>query len=136
MDELISDFRNLSSGLSNLEEVIHDLESRKVRMADFVRAVFGAPPEEAGVGQTLAVRRIEAIFSRLNRERRATGQREVSESDDFTCSAWSAFQAVQGYLQHDTNRRGSNVTPQSRIFTTLSDSRVARAERAAFELSL
>ena len=73
--------------------------------------------------------RTEAIFKRLQREVTLRGE---TMSSDFNVSGWLAFNAVQGYIQHDTTRKGRNkVSDGSNLILSLSDTKVAHAEQLA-----
>jgi hypothetical protein len=129
MDDLLNDFRSLKEGWTTLTNVIAEMENRKVRMADFVRAVYGEP-EEGASHRTVTThrRRTEKIFRRLRRESLNSGRGDIN--DQFEVSAWMAFNAIQGYVQHDMTRHG-NPSEWSRVLSSLSDPAVVEAERLA-----
>jgi|694.fasta_scaffold00746_67 hypothetical protein len=133
MDELLTAFGTLERGWQNLANVIRDMEARRVRMVDFLNAIYGEPDDREGRSLTIHRNRTEAIFRRLQRERLATGRGDMGS--DFTVSGWEAFNAVQGYVQHDATRRG-NPSEMARIVRAMHDSHVARAERLVLELAV
>ena len=133
MDELISTFGKLSDGWENLVNVAHELETREVRMADFLDQIYGRPTDEqlelsrhqAVRAVTVHQNRTEAIWKRLNRERALTG-RPIMEGDRV--SAWEAYNAIQGYVQHDAQARTGFKDQFSRILRAANDKDVLRAE--------
>jgi hypothetical protein len=50
-------------------------------------------------------------------------------------TGWEAFNAVQGYVQHDSIRRG-RPTEMERIVRALHDGKVAQAERLALTMAV
>jgi hypothetical protein len=133
MDELLSAFGQLEANWSNLTTVIRGMEERRVRMTDFLTAIYGEPSEREGRGLTIHKNRTEAIFRRLQRERLATGRGDIG--NDFVVSGWEAFNAVQGYVQHDATRRG-NPTEMARVIRAMRDQHVAHAERLVYEMAV
>jgi len=133
MDELIAAFGQLESGWQNLAAVVRGMEDRRVRMTDFLTAIYGEPNELEGRSLTLHRKRTEAIFRRLQRERMSTGRADMG--NDFIVSGWEAYNAVQGYVQHDATRRG-NPSEMARVVMALRDHHVAKAERLVHELAV
>lgn len=133
MDELIAAFGTLERGWANLTNVMRGMEARRVRMTDFLTAIYGEPNDREGRSLTIHRNRTEAIFRRLQKERMTTGRGDIGS--DFIVSGWEAYNAVQGYVQHDATRRG-NPSEMSRIVRAMHDSHVARAERLVLELAV
>lgn len=141
MDDLIQTFSQLSAGWENLVEVAAELETREVRMVEFLDQIYGRPSDEqlqlAATGQavrgvTTHKNRTEAIWKRLNRERVRTG-RPTMQGD--TVSAWEAFNAVQGYVQHDAQAKSGFKGEFDRILRAANDTAVNKAERLVLELA-
>jgi hypothetical protein len=132
MDELIQTFGTLRNGWASVAAAVDTLEQRRVNMVEFLRAVYGEPNAETGRGATMHRNRTEAIFNRLYSERMRAGRPELGR--DFTVTAWEAYNAVQGYVQHEATRHGS-ITPMGRIVMASDDAAVLRAERVAFEMA-
>jgi len=133
MDELIATFASLEAGWGNLSLVVQQMQNREVRMVEFLNAIYGEPKNDEGRSVTMHKNRTEAIFRRLVSERMTTGRGPLGS--DFVVSGWEAFNAVQGYTQHDSIRRG-RPTEMERIVRALHDSKVAQAERLALTMSL
>jgi hypothetical protein len=133
MDELLAAFGTLERGWANLANVMRGMEARRVRMTDFLTAIYGEPNDREGRSLTIHRNRTEAIFRRLQRERMTTGRGDIGS--DFIVSGWEAFNAVQGYVQHDATRRG-NPSEMARVVRAMHDSHVARAERLVLELAV
>jgi hypothetical protein len=131
MDELVTTFASLEQTWGNLQAVVQQMASREVRMVEFLNAVYGEPKSDEGRSVTIHRNRTEAIFRRLQNERIRTGRGTMG--NDFVVTAWDAFNAVQGYVQHDATRRG-RPSDMERIISALHDTKVAAAERIALAL--
>lgn len=128
VNELIEDLGALSGSWDTIKAQIEAMKNREVNMAEFMKSIYKEPEADSGRGVTMHKNRTEAIFRRLMRERHVLGRGPVG--DDFTVSAWEAFNAVQGYVQHDAIRRGG---PDSftRMLASVNDSNVRKAEELA-----
>lgn len=141
MDDLIQTFSKLSEGWEHLVEIAHELESREVRMVEFLDQIYGPPSDQqlalAATGQavrgvTTHKNRTEAIWKRLNRERVRTG-RPTMQGD--TVSAWEAFNAIQGYVQHDAQAKDGFKGEFDRILRAANDQAVNKAEKLVLALA-
>jgi hypothetical protein len=133
MDELIATFASLEAGWGNLSLVVQHMQGREVRMVEFLNAIYGEPKSDEGRSVTMHKHRTEAIFRRLSSERMTTGRGPLGS--DFVVTGWEAFNAIQGYTQHDSIRRG-RPTEMERIVRALHDNRVAHAERLALTMAV
>lgn len=133
MDALVSQFATLKESWGNLTDLIDRMEGRQLQMAEFLAAVYGEPKREEGRAATLHKNRTEAIFRRLYNERITTGRPAMGS--DFTVSAWEAFNAVQGYVQHESIRQ-RRPDEMGRVIRSLRDGAVRRAERHAIEMAV
>lgn len=132
MAELIATFGTLRNGWTAVEAAVDTLENRRVNMVEFLRQVYGEPAADTGRGATMHRNRTESIFNRLYSERMRAGRPQLG--GDFTVTAWEAYNAVQGYVQHEATRHGS-VSEMGRIVMASDDAAVQRAERVAFEMA-
>lgn len=128
MDDLIQTFSVLRESWATLGDVIAELQTREVRMAEFLDQIYEQPAEDSKRGKTVHKNRTEAIFRRLSRERFTTGRGTMDSQ--FNVSAWEAYNAVQGYVQHDATRKGS-PSDFARIIQASNDSAVKKAESLA-----
>ena len=133
MDELVTTFASLEQTWGNLATVVQQMASRDVRMVEFLNAIYGEPKNDEGRSVTIHRHRTEAIFRRLQSERVRTGRGSLS--NEFIVSGWEAFQAVQGYVQHDATRKG-RPSEMERIVRALHDNKVAAAERLALTMAV
>jgi hypothetical protein len=124
---MITTFGRLNDGWTNLTDVIAEMESREVVLSEFLVAVYGEPEENSQRSETIHTNRTESIVRRVMRERWQSGRPSIQ---NFRVSAWEAFNAVQGYAQHDASRRGS-VTGFDRVLLASRDQSVQKAERLA-----
>jgi hypothetical protein len=133
MDELVTTFASLEQTWGNLTTVVQQMASREVRMVEFLNAIYGEPKSDEGRSVTIHRNRTEQIFRRLQSERVRTGRGTMGS--DFTVTGWEAFQAVQGYVQHDATRKG-RPSEMERIVRALHDTKVAAAERLALTMAV
>lgn len=140
MDSLIATFGQLRDSWGSLTDVIDRLESREVRMVDFLDQIYGRPTDEqlalANTGQavravTVHQNRTEAIWNRLNRERNLTGRPQLTD----TVSAWEAYNAIQGYVQHDAQAKAGFKGEFDRILRASRDASVRKAESLVLDLA-
>ena len=140
MHELIATFNTLKDSWGNLTNIIQRLESTDVRMTDFLNEIYGQPTAEqlalAATGQAVRAvtthqNRTEAIWKRLNRERNLTGRPQLTN----TVSAWEAYNAVQGFVQHDAQAKEGFKGEFDRILRASNSKEVRAAEKLALELS-
>ncbi len=134
MNDLIDTFSVLKNSWADLSTVIQAMENRRVSLVDFLDTVYGQPNPDSQRAVTQHKNRTEAIFKRLAREQLQTGRQPMNASDRFTVSVWEAYNAVQGYVQHDARRNGS-IDTASRIILAMNDQAVQAAERHALELA-
>ena len=139
MDSLIATFNSLKESWGSLTDVISRLESREVRMVDFLDQIYGRPTDEqlalAFRGQavravTVHQNRTEAIWNRLKRERDETGRPQLND----TVSAWEAYNAIQGYVQHDAQAKKGFKGEFDRILRASRDPAVRLAEKFVLDL--
>ena len=140
MNELIATFNTLKDSWGNLTNIIQRLESTDVRMTDFLNEIYGQPTAEqlalAATGQAVRAvtthqNRTEAIWKRLNRERNLTGRPQLTN----TVSAWEAYNAVQGFVQHDAQAKEGFKGEFDSILRASNSKEVRAAEKLALELS-
>jgi len=124
MNDLIETFSVLKNSWATLTDVIHNMEATQVNLKNFLRDMYGEPSDSKR-GRTMHENRTEAIMRRVLRERLNSGRPEMT--DNWLVSAWEAYNAVQGYVQHDAIRHGS-VNDMGRIVKASHDPSVKRAE--------
>jgi len=134
MDSLIQTFNTLKDGWKSLTDVITNLQSRDVQMVDFLNAIYPQPAEDASKrAATVHRERTESIFRRLQKERFATGRPAIGT--DLKVSAWEAYNAVQGFVQHDAQSKTGFKSDFDRILRASRDANVKQAERLALGLA-
>jgi hypothetical protein len=74
---------------------------------------------------------METIMDRVVRERAATGRDAFQVGSPKIVSAWEAFNAVQGYVQHDAQSKKGFDSDFARILRAASDTHVHAAESLA-----
>tara|TARA_R110002167_G_scaffold17698_1_gene67279 strand:+ start:1919 stop:2812 length:894 start_codon:yes stop_codon:yes gene_type:complete len=129
LDDLIGDMRGLSEGWDNLTNVIQRMETRDVNLAKFLADVYGEPEKDSKRSASVHRNRGEAIYNRIYSERIATGRPNLAGRDPHV-SAWEAYNAVQGYAQHDASRK-RKPSHFDRMLLGLNDRYVSIAETLA-----
>ena len=129
MDELIATFNTLKNSWSNLTDVVQDMQSREVVLSDFLNELYPQPEQAEGRAVTVHRNRTEAIVRRVMRERLTTNRPTMGH--DFRISAWEAYNAVQGYVQHDAQARKGFTGEFDRILRASNDLTVRKAEKLA-----
>jgi hypothetical protein len=132
MDELINDFAMLGKGWGAVQEACTRMESREVVLTDFLKEVYGEPDTDSKRAVTVHKNRTEAIVRRLLGEQVRSGR--PSMGSDFKVSAWEAFNAVQGYVQHETSRKNGFKSEMDRLILANRDTAVHRAEALAMSV--
>jgi hypothetical protein len=128
MDSLIATFENLDSTWESVTTTIRLMEATTVNLATYLDAIYGAPSQDSPRSATLHKNRTEAIIRRVVSERIKTGRPDLGH--DLMVSGWEAFNAVQGYVQHEKSRKG-NIGMFDRVLMADSDRAVIEAESLA-----
>ena len=131
MDDLIQTFSVLKQSWATLSDVILELQNREMKMPEFLDQVYGQPDEDSKRSKKIHSNRTKAIFRRLSRERFSTGRRVMDT--EFKVSAWEAYNAIQGYVQHDKSRHGK-PSDFDRVIAASNDQHVRKAEKITMEL--
>ena len=140
MDSLIATFNTLKDSWGNLLTVIRSLESQDVRMTDFLNEIYPQPTAEqvalANTGQAVRAvttheNRTKAIWKRLNVERTRTGRPQMTN----TVSAWEAYNAIQGYVQHDAQAKEGFKGEFDRILRASNSADVRKAEKLVLAMA-
>ena len=129
MKELIADFQLLGDSWESMTKQIKFMQNRDVQIVNFLNQVYDSPEEGNKRAETIHKNRTESILRRLINERQKSGRGQIDESG--TVSAWEAFNAVQGFVQHDASRKQNFRNEMDRILLASRDAHVQRAERLA-----
>jgi hypothetical protein len=129
MSELINDVRFLADRWEDFGNAIAAMDSREVVLTQFLDEVYGKPNEDSKKAVTIHKNRTEAIVRRLMSEQQRSGRTMMGS--DFKVTAWEAFNAVQGYVQHQATRKSALNNTMDRIILASTDSSVMKAERLA-----
>lgn len=123
LDELADSFREILNSWEGSVNLARQMANRQVRLDEFVRSVYPIPEEATQRQLTNYENRVRAIFRRVQREINQEGR---ALGDNYLVSAWDAFNGVQGYIQHDSRRKG-DVNQFQRALLSLEDNAVQRA---------
>jgi len=132
MDELVNDFAQLGKGWEAVQAAVVRMESREVILTDFLKEVYGDPDSDSKRAVTVHKNRTEAIVRRLLGEQVRSGRPQMG--GDFRVSAWEAFNAVQGYVQHEATRKNGFNSDMDRLILANKDTAVHRAEVLALSV--
>jgi len=134
VNDLIATVAKLNDGWDNLVETIERMESKEVDLANFLNEIYPQPildPRVEGYAKrtaTIHTNRTKAIINRVIRERNATGRPRLLTGSRV--SAWEAYNAVQGYVQHEATRALKD-TSFDRAIKASRDTSVHHAEQLA-----
>jgi len=132
MGEMIEGFRGLGDSWDTMVEQIRFMQNREVNIVDFLNEIYPQPEDDSKRAVTMHKNRTEAILRRLMNERHKSGRPEIAS--DRKVSAWEAFNAVQGYVQHESTRRSGFNNDMDRMILASKDKAVFAAERLALAL--
>jgi len=125
MADLIETFETLKDGWEALQDRIEALEQVEVNISTLLKEVYGElKPDATPRETTIHNNRIETIVSRVVRERYKTERPQVQSG---MISGWEAYNAIQGYTQHNASRSRKS-TDFDRILLASRDSNVLNAE--------
>ena len=131
MTDLIGAFSMLKESWCDLTAMIKQMSQQTVDMRDFLCEIYPEPVEDAGKrGVTVHKNRTELILKRLSGEMR----RSNVDFDLRNPNAWLAYNAVQGYEQHDATRRKSFNNDFDRVLKAGNSQAVYKAEKLALAL--
>lgn len=128
MDTLIQDMTRVVSRFNEVEEQIDRAAQKEINMKDFIREVYPIKDDASKRERTNFENRVQGIMTRMYVERNKLG---FPSLDPMRANAWEAFNAVQGYVQHDA-RRNKNPSDFDRALLALNDKAVAKAAELAF----
>ena len=132
IDDLAESISALANSIGDVLDTVRTAASTKVAMADFLRSVYPLSPEASKRTVQNYEDRVESIIMRLIRERAARGlDTPDCFGGNFKTSAFEAYNAVQGYEQHDSRRKGvKNST--DRMVRAVDNKAVRKAASLAF----
>jgi hypothetical protein len=133
MDDLITDFESLQGGWQAVQEYIDNLSNRQVALQDFLEHLYPTPKPDASQNTvTRHKNTISAIVNRCLREHQKVGQNWTSDQGKLGVSAWMAYNAVTGFVEHDKVRKTRKGEPAAgqfdRSILAMNDSVVAKAD--------
>ena len=141
MTELVETFSQLEEGWENMTVAAQAMQQRDVNLSEFVREVYEdrVPTAEELIlheqkkqrAVTTFENMMEAIMDRVVSERETTGRKAFQVGEKKIVSAWEAFNAVQGYVQHDAQAKKGFKSDFARILRASSDRYVLAAETLA-----
>jgi hypothetical protein len=127
MDSLISTFNTLRESWAGLSDIILQLQRAEIQMVDFLNEIYPQPETDSSKrAVTVHQDRTEAIFKRLQTERFRSNRPTLG--NDYKVSAWEAFNAIQGYVQHDAQSKKGFKSDFDRILRASRDASVKQAE--------
>ena len=133
MDSLIATFNTLKESWAGLSDIIMQLHNEEVQMVDFLNEIYPQPETDTSKrGVTVHKDRTEAIFKRLQSERFRSNRPAMGS--DYAVSAWEAFNAIQGYVQHDAQSKKGFKSDFDRILRASRDANVRKAESLVMSL--
>jgi len=134
MNQLIATFGQLKEGWNSLVAAANEMQQKKVNLSDFILEVyaekFTGNREISPRQRNSQINLVRSLVNRVMNEREHTG-RDMGEGKlNMEVTAWEAFNAVQGYTQHEGRVRGQS-SDFARILKASNDRHVLRAEALA-----
>lgn len=129
MDELRKSFESLRGAWDKVVETVAMMTENKVNFSDYLNSLYPVPAKAEGREVTTHKNRNHLITSRLLSERNQLGFGRIPA--DGLVTAWEAFNAVQGYVQHDATRKSEFNNEFDRMILSLNDPIVRKAESLA-----
>lgn len=132
MDELIEQFSTLEDGWKNYLIAVREMKETKTSVVKFLEEIYGERPQDTGNSQTRFDNTIRSIVQRVAKE-----QAKVGQTFNGEVSVWQAFNGVQGFVQHESTRKGMGKVIDvefTRIIAVNDDTKVSDAEKLALKL--
>lgn len=126
IDSLVETFHSLGESWEKVTDYALAMEGKTVKISAFLDEIYGAPEKDSGRGATMHKNRTEAIVTRLLNER-AYAQRGDIDLVNQEVTLWEAYNAVQGYIQHDASKHGTH-TKMSRIVESFNSLQLSKVE--------
>jgi hypothetical protein len=124
--KLTETFEKLGESWEKVSKYALAMEKKSVKLSSLLTEVFGEPEKETGRGATIHKNRTELIVNRVLLERSLSNREQINVNEG-EISLWEAYNAVQGYIQHDSCRHG-NQTEMSRIVSSFSSIHLNKVE--------
>jgi hypothetical protein len=134
MDLLKKRFGRLRQSWTTLSDAIHRMQQAETNLQTFLEATCPIAEDANKSTRKNHSKMLGKMFERMQEEREATG-RPLQKNGDFTVSVWEAYNAVQGYAQHDQSRRGDNKGAWNRVLLAMKEPSVRAAEKLALQLA-
>lgn len=135
MPDIIADFNKVIGRTDEVLDAVNEANSKPIDMAEFLREVYPLDEDATDRKRRSHEERIETIMRRLHSENKVLGNIVHNNGrhipDHRRASAWRAFNAVQGFVQHDSRRHNKPSNIQREILA-LNDKAVDRARELAF----
>jgi hypothetical protein len=118
------------------------MQTRNVNLSEFIRQVYAdRVPSETEIllsdsgskvrAVTVFEKMLERVMDRVVDERAKTGREQFVSGSPKVVSAWEAYNAIQGYVQHDAQAKTGFKSEFARILRASVDKHVGIAERLA-----
>lgn len=124
-DKLVKQFEGLLAQWQGVTDTIQAMAEKQVVISDILLAMYPQSEDMSKRAITNRNDEIAAIVGRIINEREKLGLGGIVNK---TVSAWEMFNGVQGYVQHDSRRRG-NPDQLTRAMASWDDSRVGQVEQ-------
>ena len=147
MQHLIDQFHILSEGWQHLVESAREMEKKTVRLEEFIHLAYESKmptDEERDLHKvktqskvTRWEKRVDSIRQRVMQERVRTGRPGMNGRpfSQWEVSGWEAYNAIQGYVQHDAQGKASHSSDFARILRASNDPHVVKAEQLVMALA-
>lgn len=131
INSLVQEFQRLLQSWNGIVDQAVEMNSRELDFRSFIREVYPMP--EAPTPRQIVTYddRILAVIRRVEKERKGFGRLNSSLAK---ATAWEAYNAIQGYEQHDARRHG-RMDYYQRAFLAMETPAVDRAYDLALQMA-
>ena len=133
---IVAELANATSSFDRVIETAAGLAAQRIDMAQFIREVYPLDVEKATSRKIGAHERmVESIMARCAAESAKFAEPIEKIGGQWMANAWIGWNAIQGYVQHDTRRQGS-PDRVDRALLALRDTKVQTAWNIALETAV
>lgn len=106
-EKAVTDCNSLAGDFDNFVERAQQLQQTEVNMQEMVESIFADRIKDNKASKQLKSA-LREIFERYNDEAEASDIQKIGVDGNWVANGWLAYNALQGYYQHDSPRRKVN----------------------------
>lgn len=139
IDELTETFSTLRESWGTVSGVIERMESTRVNVSEFLMSAIPPKDENRENWSTRYSNMLRDVIATMRSEAYRSNRSESDIDQDSEISVWQAYNAVQGYFQHQSSRKGVDKDKRhemqiARVIAGIQDPRMRTLESHAMSL--